>query len=257
VAVLGIFNLQCSWTPEIETILHDRDDCFISLKTTRALKVTPKHPASISEPLITKIFMEITKSQEEGMLQQLLGSAPTTVPAFSPSQIEVLAPHVSMALSKATPEEIIHFRCLATDEQASLVQGTVAVFSPTYLFLTLTDAKESSGIPSKIQNSSRRLQTTTSLSFPQDKALLKGEDIQSFMVIPTSYHWIIINYQQLEPLNTNIQGNQPYKFDTPTPSDKKGESPREMDSLNEQLNDLRRKVDQQAEEIRRLKQTAP
>jgi len=86
---------------------------------------------------------------------------------------------------------------------------------------------------------------------------MKGEDIQSFIEIPTSSHWIIINYQQFEPSNTNIQGNQPYKFDTPTPSDEKGESPREMDSLNEQLNDLRRKVDQQAEEIRRLKQTAP
>lgn len=191
------------------------------------------------------------------MLQQLLGPASSTVPAFSPSQIEVLAPHVSLALSKATPEEIIHFRCLATDEQAFLVEGTVAVFSPSYLFLTLTDANDISGMPSKIQNTSRRLQTTTSLSFLQDKAIMKGEDIQSFMATPSSSHGIIINYQHLEPSNTNNQENQPNNVYTPIPSDGKGESPREMDSLNNQVNDLRRKVDQQAEEIRRLKQKSP
>lgn len=254
---MGMFSLQCSWSPEVETVLHDSHGCFISLKTTQALKVVPKHPASISEPLLANILREITKSHEEGMLQQLLLSNPPTVSVFSPSQIEVLGPQISLALSQVTPEEIIHFRCLATDEQSSLVQGTIAVFPPTYLLLTLKDNKEPSGIPSKIQNSSRRLQTTTSLNISQNEAFNRGDDVQRFMAIPSTSHGIIINYQPIRPSNQNNQGNQPNKFDTPINSDEKGEAPREMDSLNEQVKDLRKKVDQQAEEIQRLKQTPP
>jgi hypothetical protein len=201
--------------------------------------------------------MEITKTQEEGMLQQLLLSPPPTVSVFSPSQIKVLAPQISLALSQVTPEEIIHFRCLATDEQSSLVQGTVAVFPPTYLLLTMKDDNETSGIPSKIQHSSRRLQTTTSLSIAQNETLNRGENVQTFMAIPSTSHGIIINYQRIGSSNQNNQENQPNKFATPINSDKKGETPREMDSLTEQMKDLQKKVDQQAEEIRRLKQSAP
>jgi hypothetical protein len=257
VAAIGIFNLQCSWTPEVETVLHNSPNGFISLQTTHALKIAPKHPSSIPESLITKILKGITKSQEGGMLQQILLSAPPAVPVFSSSQIAFLAPHLSMALSKATPEEIIHFRCTVTDEQPSLIQGTVAIFPPTNLLLTLRDAQESSGMPSKLQNSSRKLQTTTSLTFSQEEAFKQGEELQAFMAIPSTSHGIVINYQRLPPSNQNNQENQPNKHGTQITGDQKDGSPLEMDALNEQLRDLRKKVDQQTEEIQRLKQTAP
>lgn len=256
-AAIGIFNVQCSWTPDVETVLHDSPNGFISLQTTPALKIAPNHPASLPESLIIKILAGITKTQEEGMLQQLLLSAPPTVPAFSPLQIDFLAPQLSLALSKATPEEIIHFRCPATDEQSSLIQGTIAVFPPSNLLLTLKDAQESSGRPSKLQNSSQRLQRTSFLTFSQEEAFMRGEEIQAFMAIPAMSQGILINYQRLAPSNQNNQENQPNKHANPMISNKKGENPMELDSLNEQLRDLRKKVDQQTNEIRRLKQTAP
>lgn len=255
---MGIFNLQCSWTPEVETVLHDSPkNCFIALQTTYALKITPKHPSSIPEPLIAKILSGITKSEEVGILQQLLLSAPLTVPVFSSEQVEFLAPQLSIALFKATPEEIIHFRCAATDKQSSLVQGTVAIFPPTNLVLTLKDVNESSGRPSKMQNYARRLQTTTTLTFSQEKASPMGEKVQAFMAIPSTSVGIVINYQHLVSSNQNNEENQPSKYDTQITNDRKGGTPMEMNSLNEQLRDLREKVDQQAEEIRRLKQTVP
>jgi len=256
-AAIGIINIQCSWTPEIETVLHDSPHGFISLQTTPALKIAPQHPSSIPESLITKILARITKSQEEGMLQQLLLSAPPPVPAFSPSQISFLAPQLSLALSKATPEEVIHFRCPATDERSFLVQGTIAVFPPSNFLLTLKDAKESSRMPSKIQNSSQKLQNTSSLTFSQKEAVMRKEDIQTFMTIPAMSEGILINFQLLAHSNQQKQENQPSDHGKTMPSDENGETPRELDSLNEQLRDLRRKVDQQTEEIRRLKQTAP
>lgn len=162
-----------------------------------------------------------------------------------------------MALSKATSEEIIHFRCAASNEQPAPIQGIVAIFPPTIFLLILKDAQESSVMPSKLQNSSRKLQTTASLTFSQDEFFKRGEEIQAFMAIPSTSHGIAINYQHLAPSNKNNLESQPNKHGTQITSDGKSGSPLEMDELNEQLRDLRKKVDQQAEEIHRLKQRAP
>jgi hypothetical protein len=255
VAAIGILNFQCSWTPEIKTVLYDSPVCVIALQTTHALKIAPTHPSSIPDSLFRKILGGITKSQEGGMLQQLLVTAPLTTPAFSPSQIDFLAPHLSKALSKATPDEIVHFRCPARDEGASLVQGNVAIFPPSNLLLTLEKNKRSSRTPSKIENS-RNPQPTTSLIFFQEESFMSEKEIDIFMAIPPTFHGIVINYQNFISHHKN-QENQFSPHGTPIIHDPKDGPPIRRESLNDQLRDLQRKVDQQAEEIRRLKQTAP
>lgn len=254
-AVMGILNLQCSWTPEVETVLYDGPHGLISLGTTHAIKITPNHPARIPEFLITNILSGITKSQDVGMLQQLLLTAPPTVPAFSPSQIKFLAPHLSLALSKATKEEIIHFRSPAIDEQSYPVQGTVAVFPQTNLLLTLNNTTEKPLIPSKGSNASRDLQIRHSLGFSRNENLKKVEQAEAFMSIPPTSLAIVIDYQLLEPLNQLHHEPQPSNQRPSIINERRGTTPREMDSLHEQLRDLQKKIDEQSEEIRRLKQT--
>jgi len=190
------------------------------------------------------------------MLQQLLLSTHHPVPAFSPLQIGFLAHHISMAFSQATPEEIIHFNCPATDEQSFRVQGTLAVFSPTILLLTLKDLKDSPEMSSKMQHSSRKLQTKTSLTFSHQEAILKTEEAQAFMTIPPTTHRIALNYERLGSLNPNNKENQLNPHGTQTTSDEKIEAPMARDSLKIQLRELRKIVDQQAEEIRRLQRSS-
>jgi hypothetical protein len=196
-------------------------------------------------------------SQEEGMLQQLVLSSHHPVPAFSPSQIVFLAPHLSMAFSQATPEEIIYFKCLSTEEQSFQVQGTLGNFSPTTLLLTLKDLKVSPEISPKAQHSSRKLQTTTSLTFSPQEAIIKAEEAQAFMTIPSTSYRIAINYQRLASSNPKTKENQLNQHGTQTTHDEKIGTPIEMDLLNNQLRDLRKIVDQQAEEIRRLQRSSP
>ena len=251
IVTLTTFNLQCSWTPEVETVLHKGSECVISLKTSHALKKTPSHPASLSEALITKILKGVSISQEEGILQQLLLSIHHPVPAFSPSQIEFLAPQVSMAFSQVTQEEIIHFKCLPTNEQFFPIQGTLAVFSPSSLLLIFENLKPYPGASPKRQNSSQKLQPI-SLVFSYPEAILRAEEVQAIMEIPSTYHRIAINYQSLELSNPISKENQLTQPDTKTIPHKSPEAPLTIDSLNSQLRDLKKIVDQQAEEIRRL-----
>lgn len=255
IATLAIFNLQCSWTPEVETVLYKGPECVISLKTSHALKQAPKHPAFLSESLIAKILNGMTISQEEGILQQLLLSKHHPVPAFSSSQIDFLAPHVSMAFSQVTPEEVIHFKCPPTNEQHIPIQGMLAVFPPSSLLLTLENFKPYPGGSPKMQNTSQKLQPT-SLVFSYQESIIRAEEAQNFMTIPSTSHGIAINYQSLNSLNPISKENQLTQPGVQIPPHKNTEAPLTIDSLNSQLRDLQKIVDQQAEEIRRLQDTS-
>lgn len=255
VATLTTFNLQCSWTPEVETVLQDGPECIISLKTSHTLKKTPRHPVLLSESLIAKILKGIAINQEEGILQQLLLSTHHPVSPFSPSQIDFLAHHISMAFSQVTPEEIIHFKCSPTDEPFFSAQGTLAVFPPSFLLLTLKNLTPYPAASPKMQRSSRKSQTT-SLTFFHQEAVIRTEEVQAFMTVPSTYHWIGIDYQSLDPSNPNSKKNQLTQPGPQTTPNKKAEPPVTMDSLNSQLRDLQKIVDQQAEEIRRLQDSS-
>lgn len=252
VATLAAFNLQCSWTPDVETTIYEGPECIIFLKTSQALHSAPKHPILLSPILIETILTGMVIDQEEGILQQLLLSTHHPVRAFSPSQIVLLAPQLSTALSQATPEEIIHFQCQPTNAQSFSVQGTLAVFSPTTLLLTLKNLKAFPAVSQKIQRSSRQLQTTTSLTFVPQDAIIGAEAAQAFMTIPSASHRIAINYQHLDSSISNNKEDQLDRPDTQATPDQTIDNPMATDSLKDQLRDLRKKVDQQAEEIRRL-----
>ncbi len=256
IATLAIFQLQCSWTPEVETVFYEGPECVISLKTSHALKQAPKHPAFLSESLIAKILNGMTISQKEGILQQLLLSKHHPIPAFSPSQIDFLAPHVSMAFSQVTPEEVIHFKCPPTNEQHIPIQGMLAVFPPSSLLLTLENFKPYPGLSPKMQKNPSQKRQPTSLVFSHQEAIIRAEEIQNLMTIPSTSNGIAINYQSLESLTPISNENQLNQSDTNTTSHKNTESPMTIDSLNSQLRDLKKIVDQQAEEIRRLQDTS-
>ncbi|WNM57002.1 hypothetical protein [Candidatus Nitrospira allomarina] len=76
------------------------------------------------------------------------------------------------------------------------------------------------------------------------------------MAIPSTSHGIIINYQNLEHLNPINKENIRTQPRTQTTPQKNIEPPMTIDSLNSQLRDLQKIVDQQAEEIRRLQNTS-
>jgi hypothetical protein len=168
-----------------------------------------------------------------------------------------LTPYLVDAFAKATAEELIIFRSLGNKEGATQVSGTVAVFSPTIFFLTLHNTANYRGNPSKMTSSSRKLPKQTTLTFSQKQAMLQPEDAQRLMKIPPKALWIAIDYAALNPV---MESEHKAKEKSPsgliaTPQSEKIQPG--MTTLQEQLQDLREKVDDQAEEIRRLQQTAP
>ena len=257
VVTIGFSHFQCSWTPEVETLLYQSEEGTIALQTTKTFKVAPQHPIWISDSLIQEVLGGITQTQESGILQELFSGSPPEFPVFSPSQIRFLGPQIASALSQATSEELVFFSCTANNHNSSAVKGTVAIFHPSTLLINLINYRESFFEASKGKNSRENLHRSSTIHFSPEEALLPPKGSQIFMEFPTNSHWVMINYDLLKTSNLKEPGSLTSTPGTMTPSAVKKGNTREINSLSEQLQDLQRKVDEQNEEIKRLQQTGP
>ena len=253
-ASFPLLIIQCTWTPEVKTPLHHSSQGRIILQTSSGLNVPPNHPHTFSESFIRQTLQGISKAQELGLLQELITSSPLPRPVFSPGQINFLAPQLIRAFSQATSEELIVFHCAGDNEGASQVNGTIAVFAPSIFFLTLKNSDDYTGNKSKASSSSRNLQKHTTLLFSQKQAVLPAKEASHFMQPSAKDSWIAINYGLLSPsVTSNHEESPPPPLVSPHPGKNQTEGP----TLQEQLQDLREKVNEQAEEIQRLQQTTP
>ena len=257
VVVIGISHIQCSWTPDIETSLYQSEEGTITLRTTKIFKVAPNHPVWISESLIQDVLGGITQTQERGLLQQIFSGSSPELPVFSSSQVRFLGPQIASALSKATPEELVFFTCTATNENTSEIKGTVAIFHPTTILINLNIQQEAAFDQQKAKNSRRNTGRYTTIHFSQEEALLTPKESQVFMEFPANSHYVMINYDLLKTRNLKEPGVL-----TSTPGARANDPAQEqntlgINSLNEQLQDLQRQVEEQNEEIKRLQTTEP
>lgn len=251
-----MLTVQCTWTPEVETLIHQSEEGNITLQTSGDFKVPPQHPHVFNESLIKQVLQGIIYTQEKGILQELLIADPNPSPLFSSEQIDFLTPHLVNAFSKATAEELVTFRGLTLKKGATQIKGTVALFPPTIFLVAIQPLEEYPGNSSKMAASSRKLQQRTTIMFSQEDTVLNPKEAQGFMKMSSHDSWVAINYADLSPLRRNAQ-EEPSRPTTSVPSTQSEETQTEKKSLEEQLHDLQEKVDEQAEKIQRLQQATP
>lgn len=193
------------------------------------------------------------------MLQQLFFTAPHSIPAFSPLQRETLAAHLSRAFSEATKEKTIFFKLPTMEEASSPIEGDVAAFPPSYLVLTLTFSSSVSGGFSKIHNSSDRIRAKSVPTVSRDNGIFSTEKAEKFMAIPDASHGIVIDYQHLSPpagLTPTMPSPRCDQDDAHMNHNEEDTTPLELHKLKEQLKLLQERVDQQIQEIYRLRNNA-
>ena len=245
---LFFVTVQCSWTPEIQTPIHRSENGHVILQTFSHFKTPPQHPQDLSPALIKKILQGITQSQERGILQELFISDQQSSPVFSPAQIEFLTPYIGKALTMATSEELIAFQSRGDSEGTTPVKGTITLFPSSILFLTLQNSGSYSRNPSK-PSSVQTLYTPLTLSFPQKGALLTKEESKQYMKTSSKASSIAINYAVLSA-STESQKKEENVPTLPIQNLELLESQDERESLQKELQEMRKAVDEQAREIR-------
>lgn len=93
--------------------------------------------------------------------------------------------------------------------------------------------------------------------FSQKEAMLLPEDIHRLIERSPREVWIAIDYADLHPGMESERKVQEIKPRAPVTTPLEDEAHPGLSTLQEQLQDLQKKVEEQAEEIRRLQHTAP
>lgn len=248
--VLALLFSHCSWTPEVNTPIHHSQRGSVKLQTTDSFEQAPTHPITLSPSLLEEVLGSITKSQEQGIVQDfLMGSAPQQ-PVFSRAQIAFLSPHLVSALSQATPDELVAFTCSSGEDHGLPLKGTLAAFAPSILVIALNKDPRSLSKPKKQANPSGYFQGYHSLHFSKNGAVLEPEKAQQLMTVPSSSGWIAVDLARLDhsPTTTPEPPPSPHSLSTEDPASQ---------SLEKQVEELRQKIEEQDREIQRLQQSHP
>ena len=93
--------------------------------------------------------------------------------------------------------------------------------------------------------------------FSKKQAMLQPEKAKQLMPISPKHLWIAIDYAAFRSLMKSEQKDEKQRTIPPITNPQIKNAQSGMNTLQEQLQNLRKRVDEQAEEIRRLQQTAP
>ena len=104
---------------------------------------------------------------------------------------------------------------------------------------------------------SRNLREQTTLIFSQKQAMLPVKEAQRLVNISHKDVWIAIDYAALNAEIEDGQNKEERNSIAPKSIPTAEETQPELNSIQKELQDLRKKVDEQAEEIQRLQHTSP
>lgn len=256
--ILGLIQIQCTWTPEIATPIFSNERVTVNLRTFPNFHKPPVHPANLPSPLLENIFSGLKYTQEAGILQELLNSPSSkSFPVFSKAQIAFLAPHISLALAQATQEEFVDFSCTPTEASETWIKGSMGVFDSQILFLTIAISKSQPGAHPTRSSQQNALQDKGTLSFMMQEAIIPREKIQYLMNLQQHPYWIAVDLKTLLSGPAHDEGTDNINaHPKKNPESNNDEDPR-IQKLEEKMNRLLEKIEEQHNEIQRLQGGSP
>lgn len=258
VIILCLTQIQCTWTPEVETPIFSSEQGTVALRTFHDFRKPPSQPTNLPHSLLHELFNGLSYTQETGILQELLNSSSSKpLPVFSKAQIDFLVPYVSLAVAQATEEELIDFSCLPVEASESWIKGSLGVFDSHILLLTIEISKNPLGPHSARSPKQTAFRDMATLGFLKPEATLPPPRIQLMIDLPVHPHWIAIDFSTLLPSQEQNEAtphttNQPVK----NPESLNDEDPR-IQKLEKKMDRLLEKIEEQNKEIQRLQEATP
>lgn len=256
--LLGLIQIQCTWTPQVETPISQNERIIVTLRTFPHFHASPRHPADLPAPLLEDLFSGLTYTDEAGILQELLNSPSSkSLPVFSPAQITFLAPQISLAFAQATPEEFVDFSCMPAEATESWIKGTMGIFDSQIFFLTLAISQSQQSAHPTRSSRKNLLQDRGTLTFTMPEAVLSPNRVQFLEDLQKYEYWIALDLKtflsgRTRDDNTDNAADHPEK----KPENLKEEDLR-IQKLEEKMNRLLEKIEEQHNEIQRLQGNSP
>lgn len=104
------FASGCASPPRPELTIHDSPRGAVYLERITDTSFQATHPITLEAGVIARALRGIQVRDDRNTLQAFLSARPEAVRAFSDQEAEFLAPFISTALAKASPDQRIGFR---------------------------------------------------------------------------------------------------------------------------------------------------
>lgn len=276
----------CTWTPQIETELHNSPQGIVSLRTIGDDSLRADHPVEIKKATMARVLRGAHKFRDVRLIEGLITDDDKPVGLFSQTQIAFLAPLLTSALAQATPEEEVLFQCTSEYEGAPPIKGNILVHDTT-LFFTWNEPLSKPNVLAKQHRGTSGLPDPSmpqghKFTFFPNEAIRVEDDSTKFYLKRLGENTLAIDYPVLAGLpkavfefpelqdedgESTAKEGRP-KEDSPTASSSEGssadaqsETPSDASSdiraLREQMEKLQKEVDQQQKELDRIKKDKP
>lgn len=100
----------CLSHPRLETVLYDRGGAVVSLKEFADASIRASHPAAVDPRLLATVLAGLRVRAQNTLIESVLGGEAQPIPAFTTSEVNLLAPLVADALNRATAFEHVRFQ---------------------------------------------------------------------------------------------------------------------------------------------------
>jgi hypothetical protein len=117
--VCVLMLVGCSSPPPPRTLYQD-PTTLIRLHVDERTPPVHTHPAQISTEQIAEVLRGIRVVARKGVMWSMVLGEPQANPAFSPVEIQTLAPKLSRALAQAKPDELVTFYHRVSDASLGL-----------------------------------------------------------------------------------------------------------------------------------------
>lgn len=143
VPALLAFALQlgCAATPPPRTSYQDPITAIRLYIDDRASS-SHNHPATVTPDQIAKVLGGLRVVPRTGFIGSLITGQPQANPAFSSTELQILAPKLSRALTEAKPQELVTFYRRFSDASVGLAITSGGLFMQDgYLFVILANSR--------------------------------------------------------------------------------------------------------------------
>lgn len=286
--VVCLIALGCSSSPRHGLTIHDSPRGSVYLEQIRDASLQATHPIALEAGIIARALHGIQVRDVRNTLQALFASRPEAVRAFSDEEADFIAPFISDAFAKASPDQRIGFWInQTTSPPDSKKEG--AAPGPPEPALTLAPKEITSGVLLAYGHS-LQIHLTRFRSGLQERSMIDGPNRhysdqtgltgrklvffpkeaqrpEAFRVGETEFPTLVIDYDLLARLP-----EQPAEITPATPGrsvpgpgneSQAGQTPEsitkidsEVEALKEEMRSLRQKLEQQDAEMQKLKKPA-
>jgi len=232
----------CGTGPELDVTIHESERGAVYLERVSDRSFHAAHPIVISADTMARVLRGVVVKEKTGLLLKMLGAKPEAVRAFSDEEVEYLAPLLVEGLARAASDQQVGFRIGEMKAPTESAKGSLYAYGQS-LYLTapwlIPLSRYGAGGPS---SAPMILFVPESAKRPDSYRDARSTD--ATLVIDYALVATMPPVSEMQPIAPQPQ--------TPT-TGKPTQRDADLDVLRKELQDIKKKLDEQEAERDRSK----